>query len=220
MVQKGVVIVSGGMDSVTLMHDLKSKKYDLHALTFDYGQKHKKEIECATKNCEELEIEQDIIDMKFFSDIAKSALTQKDKPVPDGNYADENMKQTVVPNRNMVMLAIAASFALSHKRDYLFYGAHSGDHAIYPDCRQPFIQAMKNAFNLCDWSRVRLEAPYIRLDKAAILKIGLPLGVKYETTWTCYKGGDTACGTCGSCTERLEAFSTIGVQDPLKYAKR
>lgn len=220
MVQKGVVIVSGGMDSVTLLYDLKFKGFDLHALTFDYGQKHVKETACATKNCKALDVPQKIVDMKFFADIAKSALTTKSKDVPDGNYEDANMKQTVVPNRNMVMLAIAASFALSQKRDYLFYGAHSGDHAIYPDCRPPFIQAMKNAFNLCDWSRVRLEAPYIKLNKADILRIGIPLGVHYEDTWTCYKGEEKACGTCGSCTERLEAFNTIGIPDPLSYMKR
>jgi 7-cyano-7-deazaguanine synthase len=219
MVQKGVVIVSGGMDSVTLLYDLHARGYDLHALTFDYGQKHVKEIECAKKNCKALGIPHTIIDMKFFSDIAKSALTTKGEEVPEGNYDDENMKQTVVPNRNMVMLSIAAAFALSHKLDYLFYGAHSGDHAIYPDCRPPFIQAMKNVFNLCDWKRVRLEVPYIKLDKAGILKVGLPLGVPYGDTWTCYKGGKEACGVCGSCTERLEAFKMVNLEDPLPYAK-
>ena len=220
MVQKAVIIVSGGMDSVTLLYDKLAKGFDIHVLTFDYGQKHAKEIECATKVCKAIKIPQTVINMKFFSDIATSSLTTKDAEVPEGNYDDENMKQTVVPNRNMVMLAIAAAFAISNKRDYLFYGAHSGDHAIYPDCRPPFIQAMKNAFNLCDWNRVRLEVPYLRMNKADILNIGIPLGVPYQDTWTCYKGGKEACGVCGSCTERLEAFATVGVEDPLVYTKR
>jgi 7-cyano-7-deazaguanine synthase len=215
MVQKAVIIVSGGMDSTTLLYDLANQGFDLHAVTFDYGQKHSKEIACATRNCKALGVPQKIINMKFFAELAGSSLTTKDKDVPEGNYADENMKQTVVPNRNMVMLAIAASFAISSKRDYIFYGAHSGDHAIYPDCRPPFVQAMKNAFNLCDWSRVRLEAPYLRLNKADILKIGFPLSVPYEDTWTCYKGGEKPCGACGSCTERAEAFRIMNIPDPL-----
>lgn len=214
MVQKGVIIVSGGMDSATLLYDLAHQGHDLHALTFDYGQKHIKEIECAKKLCATLKIPQKIVPMKFFAELVQSSLTQKDQEVPEGKYDALNMKQTVVPNRNMVMLSIAAAFALSTKRDYLFYGAHSGDHAIYPDCRPPFVNAMRQAFNLCDWNRVRLEAPYLKLNKTDILRIGLPLGVPYENTWSCYKGGEKPCGACGACTERAEAFRTIGVPDP------
>ena len=123
--------------------------------------------------------------------------------MPEGHYADENMKQTVVPNRNMVMLSLATSYAIGLDADTLLYGAHSGDHDIYPDCRAEFVEQLKKAIDLCDWKPIKLEAPYLNIDKGDIVIRGKELGVDYGLTWTCYKGKDKACGKCGSCVERL-----------------
>ncbi|MFA4849535.1 MAG: 7-cyano-7-deazaguanine synthase QueC [Methanoregula sp.] len=217
MSRNAVIILSGGMDSTTLLYDLIEKKYTIHAVTFDYGQKHKKEISSATKTCERLKIPQKIIDANVLNDLAPSSLTRADWKVPEGNYADDNMKQTVVPNRNMVLLSLAAAFAIGIKANHLFYGAHSGDHAIYPDCRPAFVNAMTTAFHLCDWNDLTLVAPYLQMSKGDIVKRGLSLGVDYSNTWTCYKGGEKSCGKCGSCDERLAAFREAGVDDPLEY---
>jgi len=215
--RKAVIILSGGMDSSTLIYDLLDQKYIIHAVTFDYGQRHKKEISCATKTCERLKVPQKIIDVTVLNDLAPSSLTRTDWEVPEGNYADDNMKQTVVPNRNMVLLSLAAAFAIGIKSNHLFYGAHAGDHAIYPDCRPSFVSAMTTAFHLCDWNDLTLSAPYLQMSKGDIVKRGLSLGVDYSNTWTCYKGGEKSCGKCGSCDERLAAFKEAGVADPLEY---
>lgn len=214
---KAVVVLSGGMDSTTLLYDVKSQGYETFAISFLYGQKHSKELESAKKTCELLEIPHKIVDISFFADLAPSALTKDSWSVPEGYYTDENMKQTVVPNRNMVFLSLATSYAISLKAQKLFYGAHAGDHPIYPDCRKEFVEAVKKAIFLCDYHTVELEAPYIDLKKEDILRIGLKLGVDYSLTWSCYKGGDKACGKCGTCTERIEAFKKVGVKDPLEY---
>lgn len=137
--------------------------------------------------------------------------------VPEGNYADENMKQTVVPNRNMVLLSIAAAYAIGIKANHLFYGAHAGDHTIYPDCRPAFVSAMTTAFHLCDWSDIILDVPYLHMTKGDIVKRGMSLNVDYSMTWTCYKGGEKPCGKCGSCDERLAAFREAGIKDPVEY---
>jgi 7-cyano-7-deazaguanine synthase len=205
------------MDSTTLLYDLINQKYDLHAVTFDYGQKHKNEIACAKITCERMKIPQKIIDIGVLNEIAPSSLTRSEWEVPEGNYADDTMKQTVVPNRNMVLLSLAGSYAIGIKASRLFYGAHSGDHAIYPDCRPVFVSAMETAFHLCDWNDLILSAPYLHLTKGDIVRRGLSLGVDYSNTWTCYKGGEKSCGKCGSCDERLAAFREAGAVDPLEY---
>ena len=214
---KAVLILSGGMDSTTLLYDLISQDYEVHAITFDYNQKHKKEIKCATKSCKKLHIPQKIIDISILNDLAPSSLTREQWKVPEGNYDDETMKQTVVPNRNMVLLSLAASFAIGINVTDVFYGAHAGDHTIYPDCRPVFVSAMTTAFHLCDWHDVTLHTPYLFMTKGDIVKKGISLGVDYSDTWTCYKGKKISCGRCGSCSERLEAFKEAGVQDPLGY---
>jgi 7-cyano-7-deazaguanine synthase len=127
------------------------------------------------------------------------------------------MKATVVPNRNMVMLALATAYAITLKAEAVYYGAHSGDHTIYPDCRPEFIKSMDNTMKLCDWNRIELRVPYMRMTKSDILRIGKELKVDYSHTWTCYKGELTSCGKCGSCRERLEAFEIAGMDDPLTY---
>jgi len=199
---RAVVVLSGGMDSTTLLYDVKNQGYETYTISFLYGQKHSKELEFAKKTCELLKVPHKIVDISFFADLAPSALTKSSWSVPEGYYTDESMKQTVVPNRNMVFLSLATSYAISLKAQKLFYGAHAGDHPIYPDCRKEIVE---------------LEAPYVDLKKEDILKIGLKLGVDYSLTWSCYKGGEKACGRCGTCTERIEAFRKIGVKDPIEY---
>ena len=216
---KAVLILSGGMDSTTLLYDLMDEGCDVHAITFNYNQKHKNEIACAKKTCRALQVPHKIINLTVLNQLAPSCLTRDGWDVPEGNYAEQSMKQTVVPNRNMVFLSLAASYALGVGAGNLFYAAHAGDHTIYPDCRPAFVSAMGTAFHLCDWNDIVLKAPYLYLTKADIVKRGLILGVDYSRTWTCYKGGDRSCGKCGSCDERLGAFREAGAKDPLEYEK-
>lgn len=211
------MVLSGGMDSTTLLYDVKSQGYEVFAISFLYGQKHSKELEFAKKTCSLLSIPYKIVDISFFAELAPSALTTPDWNVPEGYYTDSTMKQTVVPNRNMVLLSISAAYAISLGAKKLFYGAHAGDHPIYPDCRKEFVEAMKNALYLADYIGLELEAPYVDMKKEDILRRGLELGVNYSLTWSCYKGGQKACGRCGTCTERIEAFKKVGVKDPIEY---
>jgi 7-cyano-7-deazaguanine synthase len=216
---KVVVILSGGMDSTTLLYDVIHQGYDVHVLSFNYGQKHKIELEKAAATCTKLNLPHKIVDLKILGEIAPSALTRSDWKVPEGHYAAENMKQTVVPNRNMVMLSLATAYAIGVGAEKLFYGAHSGDHAIYPDCRKEFIDAMKEAILLCDWTKISLEAPYWNIDKGDIAIKGKELKVDYLLTHSCYNGKEKACGKCGACQERLEAFKKAGIPDPIEYEK-
>ena len=213
---EAVVILSGGMDSTTLLYDVMDSGKETAAVTFDYNQRHKKEILMAIKTTRRLHVPHEIIPLTVLNQIAPSCLTRP-RPVPEGHYADENMKQTVVPNRNMVMLSLAAAYAIGIGATELYYGAHSGDHTIYPDCRPEFVQAMDLALALCDWHPVQLMVPYLFGNKTSILRRGQQLGVDYSRTWTCYKGREKACGRCGSCQERLEAFAEVGIKDPLEY---
>lgn len=215
--EKVVVILSGGMDSTTLLYDVKKQGYDVYALSFDYNQKHAKELQCAMKTCEKLGIFQRVVDLKVLNELAPSALTRENIEVPEGHYTDENMKITVVPNRNMVMLALATSYAIGIKATKVYYGAHAGDHEIYFDCRESFVESMRISILHCDKNIIKLEVPYIGIDKGDIAIKGKELEVDYSLTWTCYKGMLKACGKCGSCVERLEAFGKAGVKDPLEY---
>jgi len=212
---KVVVILSGGMDSTTLLYDVLNEGYDVYAVSFDYGQRHGKEIWAAMKTCELLGIPYKIVALNALCDVAPSALTRKEISVPDGKYDEPSMKQTVVPNRNMVMLALAISYAIGIGANRVFYGAHAGDHAIYPDCRPEFVQSLAAAAQLCDWYPIEVLAPYLDMDKGDIALRGKELGVDYALTWSCYKGEEHPCGTCGACTERAEAFLKAGMLDPL-----
>lgn len=214
---KAVLILSGGLDSTTLLYDLQDQNYEVHAITFDYNQKHSNEIACAKKICKKLKVPHKIVDLSILNDLAPSCLTRDQWDVPEGNYAEDSMKQTVVPNRNMVFLSLAASYAIGIGANHLFYAAHSGDHTIYLDCRPAFVSAMGTAFHLCDWNDVVLQVPYLYWSKGDIVKRGLSLNVDYSMTWTCYKGGKISCGKCGSCDERLAAFKEAGAADPIKY---
>ena len=231
--KNAVLILSGGMDSTTLLYDIINQGYNVKCLSFNYGQKHSRELEYAIKTTTKLGIDHKILDLSVLNSIAPSALTRQDIPMPEGHYTDSSMKLTVVPNRNMVMLSLATSYAIGQSVNHIFYGAHAGDHAIYPDCRREFVEAMAEAIMISDWKPVKLHAPYLRIDKGQILKKGIKLNVDYSLTWTCYNPkqqnvshsgdksetliDDLACGKCGSCVERLEAFESNKIIDPIKY---
>lgn len=218
--KKAVVIVSGGLDSMTLAYYMQSEGYDLHLLSFDYGQQHRKELSYAKQGAKELQAQYNFIDISSVGKLLKgSALTDDDVSVPDGHYAANNMHLTVVPNRNAVMLSIGFSIAAAVGSDTVAIGVHGGDHFIYPDCRPAFIKSFEEMerLSLGEYSEVNLFAPFIDQSKAGIVKIGAEIGVPFSETWSCYKGGAYHCGTCGTCVERREAFELAGVEDPTIY---
>lgn len=217
MTEKAVVIYSGGMDSFTILNKAKQEGYELYALTFDYGQKHKKEIEYASRVCQELGINHRIIDITAINQLLQSSSLTSEKEIPEGHYADDNMKSTMVPNRNMILLSLAIGYAVDIGANKVFYGAHSGDHTIYPDCRPEFVEAMNAVAKIANYEPVEIITPYLSGDKISILADGLKMGLDYGKSWTCYNGREKACGKCGSCDERLEAFRLNNAIDPLPY---
>lgn len=217
---KIITVVSGGLDSVTLAYMLRSVGAELYLLSFDYGQKHVKELECATRCAADLHCEHTIINLKSLSPVlAGSALTSDDIAVPDGHYTSENMRVTIVPNRNAILLGIAYAAAINQKAGMVAIGVHAGDHAVYPDCRPPFISAFEEMEWAATGTRIELTAPFLMLSKADIVLMGHDLHVPFEHTWSCYKGGEKHCGTCGTCVERREAFKLAKVIDPTKYGE-
>lgn len=216
---KTVAIFSGGLDSTVLIDQLRQAGDEVLALSIDYGQRHRKELEFARRTAERLGIEWRLADLRAITPLlAGSSLTSADVPVPHGHYAEASMKATVVPNRNMIMLAVAAGWALSRQCQRVAYGAHAGDHTIYPDCRPAFVEAMRHSFALADWQPVELHCPFMNLSKADIVRVGARLSVDFAATWSCYEGGDIHCGQCGTCVERREAFAVAGVIDPTTYS--
>jgi 7-cyano-7-deazaguanine synthase len=200
-----LIILSGGMDSVTLLYDQSTKI--AKAITFDYGSKHNnKERVFAKYHCKKLGIEHLTIPLGFINKYFKSDLLKSGGSIPEGHYEDESMKRTVVPFRNGIMLSIAVGVAESNGLVSVLLANHAGDHAIYPDCRKSFIEAMDSASYEGTYLNVNIESPYLNIDKRGIALIGNNLGVDYSKTWTCYKGLDKHCGKCGSCTERKEAL--------------
>ncbi|MFH1199130.1 MAG: 7-cyano-7-deazaguanine synthase QueC [Candidatus Omnitrophota bacterium] len=216
---KAVIIASGGMDSTTLLYDIIAQGYEVYALSINYNQKHFKELDFIRKTCKKLKIPHKIIDLSRVGKelLFASALTSNKINIPEGNYKEKNMRFTVVPNRNMIFLSLASGYAISLGAKKVFYGAHAGDHALYPDCRKKFVQAMRKAISLAHWGPLELEAPYLNLSKSDITKKGKTLGVDYALTWSCYQGREKACGKCGTCQERLAAFKKISIKDPLEY---
>lgn len=212
-----ILIFSGGLDSTTLLYHLQAQLHEVLCLSIDYGQRHSKELDCARKICEQLGVEHQVVDLTAIKPLLGDSALTSAVAVPEGHYEEESMKATVVPNRNMIMLSLAIAWAVSTKSDAVAYAAHAGDHAIYPDCRPEFADLMNQAAQTCDWHQVTLLRPFVRLDKGEIVRRGMELQVPYELTWTCYKGQEEACGKCGSCQERLEAFASAGVQDPIAY---
>jgi 7-cyano-7-deazaguanine synthase len=211
-----LIIVSGGMDSITLLYN--HHEYIALAVTFDYGSNHnKREIECAAHHCKVLGIEHIIIPLEFIHQYFKSSLLSGAESIPEGHYADENMKSTVVPFRNGIMLSIACGLAESRGLQRVMIANHAGDHAIYPDCRATFIESMSEAMAYGTYAHVRIEAPYTSITKGQIAAIGKAIGIDYSKTYSCYKGGEKHCGKCGTCVERKEALAEAGIDDPTEY---
>ena len=211
-----IIIVSGGMDSITMLHDFKDRI--ALAISFDYGSNHNaKEIPFAKLHCQRLGIKHITIPLAFMKEYFKSSLLSGAEAIPEGHYADENMKSTVVPFRNGIMLSIAAGIAETNDLSHIMIANHSGDHTIYPDCRENFISAMSAATHAGTYNGVTLFAPYTNITKSQIAKRGKELGIDYTETWSCYKGGEKHCGKCGTCVERKEALRDAGIEDKTEY---
>ncbi|MFC6440679.1 7-cyano-7-deazaguanine synthase QueC [Bowmanella sp. JS7-9] len=217
MAQKAVVIYSGGMDSFTLLNKVHCSGTKVYALSFNYGQKHKKELDYAARVCQTLGINHKVVDISSINSLLAGSALTSEMDMPEGHYEDDNMKQTVVPNRNMILLSLAVGYAVSLGAEQVYYGAHGGDHAIYPDCRPLFVEKMNDVCAIANYEAVSIDVPYLHNDKTEILRDGLAMGLDYSQTWTCYNGREKACGKCGACQERLEAFRENGQQDPLTY---
>jgi 7-cyano-7-deazaguanine synthase len=215
---KTVVLLSGGMDSITVFHQTMGEHEVVAALSFDYGAKHNGcEIPFAKLHAMRAGVKHQMIDLSFINECFTSDLLESGGEIPDGHYADDMMKRTVVPFRNGIMLAVACGFAESVGAEALVIAAHSGDHAIYPDCREPFMVGMGMAMEEGSYARIQLLRPFIAMDKTAIARRGAELGIDFAETWSCYKGGVIHCGTCGTCVERREAFTLAGLKDPTAY---
>ena len=237
--RRTVVLLSGGMDSAAALYYVKDAGDEVEALVLNYGQRHQVELRAAVRIAQEARVKCVVQRLPGVGELlsGSSALTDSEREMPHGHYESESMKATVVPNRNMIMLALAAGYALGQGAARVAYGAHSGDHAIYPDCRPEFASAMSAALNLCHYGDgVTLLAPFLRKTKAEIVTIGTELGVPFHLTWTCYdpqfvedaqrgsqvrsdghRGDWAHCGECGSCGERREAFELAGCEDPTDW---
>lgn len=236
---KSVVVMSGGLDSTTLLYDVVSSSSvgEVTAISFDYGQRHSKELDCARAITNKLNVEHLIVDMSFLGKLyaivgSESSLISPTE-VPEGHYAEENMKSTVVPNRNMIFASVAAGMAISMNADALFLGVHAGDHFVYPDCRPRFFNALNASIVLGNegfgpigehqeglWTQEYVMTPYINLSKNEIAQLAFDLDVPIEMTWSCYKGSEYHCGRCGTCVERREAIESTGNPDPTDYIDR
>lgn len=214
--KNSAIIVSGGMDSITLLYDHKDEI--ALGISFDYGSNHNaREIPFAKMHCERLGIKHITINLDFMHQYFKSSLLDGAEAIPEGHYADDNMKSTVVPFRNGIMLAIAIGIAESDNLDQVFIANHGGDHTIYPDCRPEFINAIDAAATAGTYNNVKVIAPYTKITKSDIARIGKRLGIDYAETWSCYKGGEVHCGKCGTCVERKEALAEAGIEDKTIY---
>ncbi|MDI1320603.1 MAG: 7-cyano-7-deazaguanine synthase QueC [bacterium] len=215
---KVVVLCSGGMDSVTALHWARWRHDVRVALSFDYGAKHNhREIPLAAAQAKLIGVPHQVIRLDFIGQLFASDLLKTGGEIPEGHYADANMQRTVVPFRNGIMLAAATGLAESVGAEGLVIAAHTGDHTIYPDCREDFMKAMGDAMRCGTYAGVQLLRPFIAMAKAAIAAEGARLGVDFSQTWSCYKGGAIHCGKCGTCVERREAFLDAGVPDPTVY---
>lgn len=211
-----ILILSGGMDSVTLLYDYQERI--ALAISFDYGSNHNaREIPFARMHCERLGIPHHVIPLDFMTTYFRSSLLSGADDIPEGHYADENMKSTVVPFRNGIMLAIATGMAETNDLSYVMMANHGGDHTIYPDCRPEFVEAFDAAAHAGTYNGVHLLSPYCHMTKGQIAARGRELGIDYAETWSCYKGGDKHCGRCGTCIERKEALAEAGIPDPTEY---
>ncbi len=222
-IQQVVAVVSGGLDSTTMAYSLRAQGHSLMAISFDYGQRHRNELAFAEQVAADLDAPWTLIDLRaagITDFLTGSALTDETVAVPDGHYADESMKITVVPNRNAIMLSIACALAVTREAGVVAFGAHTGDHFIYPDCRPEFVRAFEAMTNVAveGLATIEILAPFLSMTKTDIVRFGAELRVPFERTWSCYKGGALHCGTCGTCVERREAFAQASVADPTVYA--
>lgn len=216
MTKDTLIVLSGGMDSVTMLYDYQDQI--AMALSFDYGSNHNaKELPFAQLHCQRLGIQHIVIPLSFMGQYFKSSLLEGADAIPEGNYDDDNMKSTVVPFRNGIMLAIACGLAESNGLTKVMIANHAGDHAIYPDCTPSFVEAMGAAMKAGSYEGITLCAPYTSITKADIARRGKALGIDYSETWSCYKGGERHCGRCGTCTERQEALREAGIADTTLY---
>ena len=214
-----MVLCSGGMDSVVALHWASREHTVAGVVSFDYGAKHNhRELPFAAEHAKLLGVKHEVVGLDFIDRLFASDLLKSGGEIPEGHYAAENMKLTVVPFRNGIMLAIAAGWAESMGAEGMVIAAHGGDYAIYPDCREDFMRAMGEAMALGTYAGLRLLRPFITMSKGQIATEGTRLGVDFARTWSCYKGGEVHCGKCGTCVERREAFAHAGLQDPTDYA--
>ncbi|MEI8387542.1 MAG: 7-cyano-7-deazaguanine synthase QueC [Verrucomicrobiota bacterium] len=215
---KAVVLLSGGMDSVAALYHARGNHEIVAAISFHYGSKHNdREIPFAKWHSDRLGIPHIVVPLAFIGEQFDSDLLKRGGEIPKGHYEEQSMKKTVVPFRNGIMLSIAGGFAESKGASALVIAAHAGDHAIYPDCREDFMRAMGDAIRLGTYAEVDLIRPFISMTKGDIARRGHGLGVDFSKTWSCYVGGETHCGECGTCVERREAFLLAGLPDPTAY---
>lgn len=211
-----IIVVSGGMDSVTLLYEMRDRI--ALGVSFDYGSNHNsREIPLAAMHCQRLGIEHRTISLDFMHGLLHSSLLEGGDAIPNGHYADDNMRSTVVPFRNGIMLSIAAAMAEDLGLQHVLIANHGGDHTIYPDCRPGFVEAMSGATEAGTYNGVTVLAPYTNITKADIARKGKELGIDYAETWSCYKGGEHHCGQCGTCVERREALALAGIEDKTVY---
>ena len=221
--KKAVVLLSGGLDSTTALYLAKKEGFEVYAISFDYGQKHDKELECAKAIAEEEGVADYIVVKTNMNTWGGSALTDSSIEVPEGNIDSKEIPVTYVPARNMIFLSFAASYAEVVGAQDIFIGVSEVDYSGYVDCRQEFLDSMEKTINLgtvCgaeQGKKIKIRAPFINMTKAEEVKLGMELGVDYGKTWSCYNGGEEACGTCDSCKLRLAAFENAGHKDPIKY---
>ncbi len=204
------------MDSTTMLYDYKDNI--ALAVSFHYGSNHNdKEIPFARYHCEKLGIKHITIPLAFMKQYFRSSLLEGSEAIPEGNYDEENMKSTVVPFRNGIMLAIVAGLAETYGLKHVMMANHGGDHTIYPDCRPAFVEAMSAAIAAGTYESITLKTPYTNITKGEIARRGKTLGIDYTQTWSCYKGGEVHCGKCGTCRERKEALAAAGIEDLTPY---
>ena len=211
-----LIVLSGGLDSTTMLYEYQ---YRIGmAVSFHYGSNHNdRELEFAKMHCERLGIPHLVIRLPFIKQFFKSSLLEGADAIPEGNYDDENMKSTVVPFRNGIMLAIVAGLAETYGLKHVMMANHGGDHTIYPDCRPAFVEAMSAAIAAGTYEGITLKTPYTNITKGEIARKGKALGIDYTQTWSCYKGGAVHCGKCGTCRERKEALAAAGIEDLTPY---
>jgi len=218
--KRALALLSGGMDSTTLVAKLLADGYWVETIGINYGQRHSKELESAYKVADHFGIKYDTVSLESIKPFLTGSALTDEVVVPDGHYAEQTMRITVVPNRNAIMLSVAAGIAVARKLDYVATAVHSGDHYIYPDCRPEFVTAMSKALELGTntFGDITIIAPFVEISKADIAKIGADIDAPLSLSWSCYKGGEIHCGACGTCFERREAFTVAGVEDPTEYA--